>query len=95
MRNFLFVCALTLLVNSSSRAQQQPKPDPKSTTPDPTAKPKRKVLDADLSGFDISDPKSEKKVTTMLPSTGPSPVTTKATSSSSPTKTKPNYSTSN
>ena len=66
MRSFLFVCALTLLVNSSSRAQQQPKPDPKSATPDPTAKPKRKVLDADLSGFDISDPKSEKKVTTML-----------------------------
>jgi hypothetical protein len=66
MRNFLFVCALTLLVNSSSRAQQQPKPDPKSATPDPTAKPKRKSLDADLSGFDISDPKSDKKVTTML-----------------------------
>ena len=66
MRHFLFVCALTLLVNSSSRAQQQPKPDPKSATPDPSAKPKRKVLDADLSGFDISDPKSEKKVTSML-----------------------------
>jgi hypothetical protein len=66
MRNFLFVCALTLFVNSSIRAQQQPKPDPKSATPDPTAKPKRKVLDTDLSGFDISDPKSEKKVTTML-----------------------------
>ncbi len=68
MRNFLFVCALTLLVNSSSRAQQQPqaKTDTKSATPDPAAKPKRKVLDADLSGFDISDPKSEKKVTTML-----------------------------
>ena len=65
MRNFLFACALTLLANSSSQAQQQPKPDPKSATPDP-AKPKRKVLDADLSGFDISDPKSEKKVTTML-----------------------------
>jgi len=66
MKKFLFVCALTLLGNSSSRAQQQPKPDPKSATPDATAKPKRKVLDADLSGFDISDPKSEKKVTTML-----------------------------
>jgi hypothetical protein len=66
MRNFLFVCALTLLVNSSSRAQQQPKPDPKSSTPDPTAKSKRKSLDADLAGFDISDPKSDKKVTTML-----------------------------
>jgi hypothetical protein len=66
MKSFLFVCALTVLVNSPSRAQQQPKPDPKSATPNATAKPKRKVLDADLSGFDISDPKSEKKVTTML-----------------------------
>jgi hypothetical protein len=44
----------------------QPKPDPKSGAPDPTAKPKRRVLDADLSGFDISDNKSDKKVTTML-----------------------------
>jgi hypothetical protein len=67
MRNFLFVCALTLLVNSPSRAQQQPKPDPKSATPDPTAKPKRKVLDADLSGFDISDPKSGSR-TAAIPS---------------------------
>ena len=69
MKNFFCLCALTLFVTSSSRAHQQqpqPKPDPKSATPDPTAKPKRKVLDADLSGFDISDPKSEKKVTTML-----------------------------
>ena len=66
MKNFFCLCAFTLLVNSSSRAQQQPKPDPKSAIPDPAAKPKRKVLDADLSGFDISDPKSEKKVTTML-----------------------------
>jgi hypothetical protein len=65
MKNFFCLCALTLLIIPPSRAQQ-PKPDPKSTTPDPTAKPKRKVLDADLSGFDISDPKSEKKVTTML-----------------------------
>jgi hypothetical protein len=50
----------------STLHQQQPKPDPKSATPDPNAKPKRKVLDADLSGFDISDNKSDKKVTTML-----------------------------
>jgi hypothetical protein len=49
-----------------STSVQQPKPDPKSATTDPAAKPKRKSLDADLSGFDISDPKSEKKVTTML-----------------------------
>ncbi len=50
----------------AAQQQPQPKPDPKSTAPDPAAKPKRKVLDADLSGFDISDNKSDKKVTTML-----------------------------
>jgi hypothetical protein len=48
---------------------QQPQPqqsaDPKSQPP-ANNKPKRKVLDADLSGFDISDNKSDKKVTTML-----------------------------
>jgi hypothetical protein len=70
MKNFFCLCALTLFLIPPSRAQQQQqpqtKPDPKSATPDSTAKPKRKVLDADLSGFDISDPKSEKKVTTML-----------------------------
>jgi hypothetical protein len=66
MKNFFCLCALTLLTTLPSRAQQQPKPDPKSATPDPAAKPKRKVLDADLSGFDISDNKSDKKVTTML-----------------------------
>jgi uncharacterized protein DUF928 len=49
-----------------AQQQSQPKPDSKSATPDPAAKPKRKVLDADLSGFDISDNKSDKKVTTML-----------------------------
>jgi Domain of Unknown Function (DUF928) len=46
--------------------QSQPTPDPKSPAAPANNKPKRKVLDADLSGFDISDPKSEKKVTTML-----------------------------
>src|SRR5580704_12395117 len=46
--------------------QSQPKPDPKSATPAAPVKPKRKILDADLSGFDISDNKSDKKVTTML-----------------------------
>jgi hypothetical protein len=67
MRNLLFVCALALLTNSPSRAQQpQTKPDRKSAALDPADKPKRKVLDADLSGFDISDPKSDKKITTML-----------------------------
>src|SRR5580700_4867354 len=48
---------------------QQPQPqqsaDPKSQPP-ANNKPRRKVLDADLSGFDISDNKSDKKVTTML-----------------------------
>jgi len=51
---------------------QQPQADPKTTpagnvpAANTTSKPKRKVLDADLSGFDISDNKSDKKVTTML-----------------------------
>jgi len=46
--------------------QSQPNPDPKSAPADNTAKPKRKVLDADLSGFDVSEAKSNPKVTTML-----------------------------
>jgi Domain of Unknown Function (DUF928) len=56
----------------SPAAVQQPQPDPKpspaanATPANATSKPKRKVLDADLSGFDISDKKSDKKVTTML-----------------------------
>jgi hypothetical protein len=50
----------------SPAAVQQSQPDPKPSPANPTAKPKRKVLDADLSGFDISDNKSDKKVTTML-----------------------------
>jgi len=56
----------------SPAAFQQPQADPKTTpagdvpAANTTSKPKRKVLDADLSGFDISDNKSDKKVTTML-----------------------------
>ncbi len=50
------------------RAQQPPPtPDPKAAPPASNAvKPKRKVLDADLSGFDVSDSKANQKVTTML-----------------------------
>jgi hypothetical protein len=67
MKNSLWLCTLALLLNSPSHAQQpQPKPDSKSPAPDAAAKPKRKILDADLSGFDISNNKSDKKVTTML-----------------------------
>ena len=51
---------------STLSQQSQPTPDPKSPPPPANNKPKRKVLDADLSGFDISDNKSDKKVTTML-----------------------------
>ena len=51
---------------STLQQQSQPTPDPKSPPPPTNNKPKRKVLDADLSGFDISDNKSDKKVTTML-----------------------------
>jgi hypothetical protein len=56
----------------SPAAVQQSQPDPKPSPAanaapvNPTAKPKRKALDADLSGFDLSDNKSDKKVTTML-----------------------------
>ena len=46
--------------DSAATATQQAPPKP-----DPAAKPKRK-LDADLSGFDVSDDKSGKKVSTML-----------------------------
>ena len=45
-------------ISVATAAAQQPKPDP-------APKPKRR-LDADLSGFDVSDSKSDKKVATML-----------------------------
>jgi Domain of Unknown Function (DUF928) len=54
-------CLLALTLSSASVAQQPPR---KSETT-PAAKPKKK-LDADLSGFDVSDGKSDKKVATML-----------------------------
>jgi hypothetical protein len=69
------LCCTSLLLLATlapfGHAQQSPpKTDPKAPTPaapdDHAAKPKRKTLDADLSGFDISDGKSDKKVTTML-----------------------------
>jgi hypothetical protein len=64
MKRLLFPCALILLFASTNQAQQPPaKPDPSAAkTAD---KPKRK-LDADLSGFDVSDDKSNKQVSTML-----------------------------
>ena len=58
-RVLLSSCLLALTLSSSSVAQQ---PSSKSDAP---AKPKKK-LDADLSGFDVSDGKSDKKVATML-----------------------------
>jgi hypothetical protein len=64
MKRFLFPCALILMFFPASRAQQPPaKPDPSAAKA--ADKPKRK-LDADLSGFDVSDDKSNKKVSTML-----------------------------
>ena len=64
MKRTLGSCALFFLLAPCSQAQQpSSKPDPKT---DPSSvKPKRK-LDADLSGFDVSDGKSDKKVATML-----------------------------
>jgi len=59
-RVLLSSCMLALTLSPWSAARpQQPKSD---TAP---AKP-RKKLDADLSGFDVSDSKSDKKVATML-----------------------------
>jgi hypothetical protein len=60
MKRFVLPCALNLLFVALSPAQQPP------SKPDQSApKPKRK-LDADLSGFDVSADKSDKKVATML-----------------------------
>jgi hypothetical protein len=62
-RAFCF-CVMTFLFAVRGPAQQPPAPSAKQDqkTAD---KPKRK-LDADLSGFDLSDDKSGKKVSTML-----------------------------
>ena len=60
MKRLLHACALLVLLAPFALAQQQSAP-----AADPNApKPKRK-LDADLSGFDVSD-KGDKKVSTML-----------------------------
>jgi opacity protein-like surface antigen len=59
-RVLLSSCLLALALSSWTAAQQ---PQPKSDSA--PAKPKKK-LDADLSGFDVSDGKSDKKVATML-----------------------------
>src|SRR5262249_55355956 len=59
-RIVLSSCVLVLTLTSAGVAQQSP---PKSDSS--SAKPKKK-LDADLSGFDVSDSKSDKKVATML-----------------------------
>jgi Domain of Unknown Function (DUF928) len=61
MKCVFFFCMMTLLFAPRGPAQQP------SATPSKQAadKPKRK-LDTDLSGFDVSDDKSGKKVSTML-----------------------------
>jgi hypothetical protein len=59
MNRILKAFVLLLLLAPILWAQQPAKSDPSA------AKPKRK-LDADLSGFDVSDSKSDKKVATML-----------------------------
>ena len=58
MKRAFFSCMMLLVLAAAGHAQQ--KPDQKTD-----AKPKRK-LDADLSGFDVSDDKSGKKVSSML-----------------------------
>jgi Domain of Unknown Function (DUF928) len=59
MKRTFFFCLMLLVFCGGSRAQQ---PTGKEQAP---AKPKKK-LDADLSGFDVSEDKSGKKVSTML-----------------------------
>src|ERR1700682_2584685 len=58
MKRAFFFCMMLLVLAAGGHAQQ--KPDQKAD-----AKAKRK-LDADLSGFDVSDDKSGKKVSSML-----------------------------
>ncbi len=60
MKRTVWSFAVLFLLSPLTRAQQPPP----STDP-AAAKPKRK-LDADLSGFDVSGDKSDKKVSTML-----------------------------
>ncbi len=60
MNRILRSCALLFLLVPLTCAQQ-----PASNSDPSAAKPKRK-LDADLSGFDVSGDKSDKKVSTML-----------------------------
>src|SRR4029077_13355371 len=59
-RVLLGSCLLGLTLSSWSAAQQ-----PQAKSDSAASKPKKK-LDADLSGFDVSDGKSDKKVATML-----------------------------
>jgi Domain of Unknown Function (DUF928) len=60
MNRIVFACALCLLFLTSSSSQHPP-----AKTDASALKPKRK-LDADLSGFDVSADKSDKKVATVL-----------------------------
>jgi len=61
MKRILLSCCMLAMTLSPWSAAQQPQAKSDSAP----AKPKKK-LDADLSGFDISDGKSDKKVATML-----------------------------
>ncbi len=59
MKRVLSLCLLLSAVAWPSLAQQVPPKDQAATKP-------KKKLDADLSGFDVSEDKSGKKVSTML-----------------------------
>jgi hypothetical protein len=64
MRRILLSSVMILSLASITWAQQPPpKPDSKSDASTPKGKHK---LDADLSGFDVSEDKGDKKVATML-----------------------------
>src|ERR1700751_3312671 len=61
MKRILLSCCMLAMTRSPWSAAKQPQAKSDSAP----AKPKKK-LDADLSGLDISDGKSDKKVATML-----------------------------
>ncbi len=79
MKRVFFFCALMFLLGTPGRAQQSAAPGAKpaqksdSATAKPAANPKKKLLDADLQGFDVSDDKSANVHTTVGGTRGVAP----------------------
>jgi hypothetical protein len=57
MKRAFYFCLLVLLLAVTGRSQQSSTPT-KPTAPKPAANPKKKLLDADLQGFELSDDKN-------------------------------------